>query len=62
MRPMGPTQGETMSTTTILVIILIVILLGGGGFGYKSGWGYGPMGVIGALVVILLVLLLVGVI
>lgn len=49
-----------MSTTTLLIIILIILLVGGGGYGYRSGWGGGPVGVIGLVLVVLLVLLLVG--
>jgi len=53
---------STMSTTTLIVIILILLLLGGGGYGYRAGWGGGPVGGIGLLVVVLIVLLLLGVI
>ncbi|MGZ5095628.1 MAG: DUF3309 family protein [Burkholderiales bacterium] len=38
------------------------MLLGGGGYGYRSGWGGGPIGGIGLIVVVLLVLLVAGVI
>jgi hypothetical protein len=50
-----------MSVTTILLIILILILLGViPAWPHSRGWGYGPSGIVGVLVVILLVLLLLG--
>jgi Protein of unknown function (DUF3309) len=50
-----------MSLGTILLIILILILVGAlPNWGYSRGWGYGPSGILGVLVVVLLVLLLAG--
>ena len=50
-----------MSVGTILLIILILILVGAlPSWGYSRGWGYGPSGILGVLVVVLLVLLLMG--
>jgi hypothetical protein len=50
-----------MSVGTILLIILILILVGAlPNWGYSRGWGYGPSGILGVLVVVLLVLLLMG--
>jgi hypothetical protein len=47
--------------TTVLIIILILILLGAvPSWPYSRGWGYGPSGVVGLILVILLVLLLLG--
>ena len=47
----------------ILLIILILLLLGGvPAWPYSRDWGYGPSGVIGLLLVILLALLLFNVI
>jgi hypothetical protein len=44
---------------TLLLIILILLLLGGlPAWSYSRGWGYGPSGVVGLLLVILLVLLI----
>ena len=44
----------------LLLIILIVLLLGGlPAWGYHS-YGYGPSGLVGVLVVVLIVLLLTG--
>jgi hypothetical protein len=50
-----------MTLTTILIIILIVILIGAAPtWPYARGWGYGPSGVVGLILVILLVLVLLG--
>ena len=47
--------------TTVLIIILILILLGAfPSWPYSRGWGYGPSGVVGLMLVILLILLLLG--
>jgi hypothetical protein len=48
---------------TILLVILILALVGSlPTWPYSSGWGYYPSGGLGAIVVILLILVLVGVI
>ena len=50
-----------MSLGTILLIVLILILIGVfPAWPHSSGWGYGPSGGIGLVVVILVVLLLMG--
>jgi hypothetical protein len=47
--------------TTFLNIILILILLGAvPSWPYSRGWGYGPSGVVGLILVIVLILLLLG--
>lgn len=47
--------------STILLILLILILIGAlPRWGHSSGWGYGPSGIIGLILVIYLILLLVG--
>ena len=46
---------------TILLIILILALLGSvPAWPYSRGWGYGPSGGLGAVLVILLILYLLG--
>ena len=48
---------------TILLIVLIILLLGAApAWPYARGWGYGPSGVLGLLLVVLLVLLIIGII
>jgi Protein of unknown function (DUF3309) len=50
-----------MSLGTILIIILILVLLGIiPAWPHSRGWGYGPSGIVGVLVVIVLVLFLMG--
>jgi hypothetical protein len=50
-----------MSITTILLIILVLILVGAlPTWPYSSAWGYTPSGVLGAIVIVMLVLLLLG--
>lgn len=50
-----------MPLTTILIIILILVLLGAiPSWPYSRSWGYGPSGIVGVLLVVLLVLLLMG--
>jgi hypothetical protein len=50
-----------MSLTTLLLIILILILVGGlPAWPYSRGWGYGPSGLVGAILVIVLIFLLLG--
>jgi uncharacterized protein DUF3309 len=50
-----------MSLGTILLIILIIALVGAiPSWPYSSGWGYGPSGIVGVILVIVLVLLLLG--
>lgn len=51
----------SISLGTILLVILILALIGSlPSWGYSRGWGYGPSGGIGLIVVILLILVLLG--
>jgi hypothetical protein len=46
---------------TILLVILILILIGAiPNWGYSRGWGYGPSGIVGVLLIVVIVLLLTG--
>ena len=50
-----------MTISTLLIIILILILLGAvPAWPLSRGWGYGPSGIVGVLLVVLLVLMLMG--
>lgn len=50
-----------MSVSTILLIILVLLLLGAlPAWPYSRNWGYGPVGGLGLIVIILVVLLLTG--
>jgi hypothetical protein len=47
--------------STILIVILILLLIGAmPTWGYSRGWGYGPSGLLGVVLVVLIVLLLLG--
>jgi hypothetical protein len=50
-----------MSLSTILLIVLILLLVGAlPTWPHSRGWGYGPTGGLGLLLVILIVLVLLG--
>jgi hypothetical protein len=48
-----------MATSTLLLIVLIILLVGAvPAWPHSRGWGYGPSGVLGVVLVVLLVLAL----
>jgi hypothetical protein len=50
-----------MTISTILLIIVILLLIGAvPAWPHSRGWGYGPSGVLGLILVVLLILLLMG--
>jgi len=50
-----------MSLGTILLIVLILLLIGAfPTWPHSSSWGYGPSGVLGLVVIVLVVMLLMG--
>jgi hypothetical protein len=50
-----------MSIGTILLIILILILIGAlPTWGHSRSWGYGPSGIVGLVLVVLVIYLLLG--
>jgi hypothetical protein len=50
-----------MSITTILIVILVLALVGVlPTWPHSRSWGYGPSGIVGVIVVILLILFLMG--
>ena len=51
-----------MSTLGIILIVLLILVLVGATprWGYSRGWGYGPSGIVGVLLVIVIILLLTG--
>lgn len=50
-----------MSVGTILLIVLILLLIGAfPSWPHSSSWGYGPSGVLGLVVLVLVVMLLTG--
>jgi hypothetical protein len=47
--------------STILIIILILLLVGAlPTWPYSSGWGYGPGGLLGLILVVIIILALLG--
>ena len=47
--------------STILIILLILLLIGAlPRWGYSSGWGYGPSGILGLILVVIIILWLLG--
>jgi hypothetical protein len=50
-----------MSLGTILLMVLVLIVIGAlPTWPYSSGWGYGPSGIAGVVVLVLIVLLIMG--
>ena len=50
-----------MTLGTILLVVLILALLGViPAWPHSRGWGYGPSGIVGVLLVVLLILFLMG--
>ena len=50
-----------MSLTTILIIILILALIGAvPAWPHSQAWGFGPSGVLGVILLVLVILLLLG--
>jgi len=50
-----------MTLGTLLLIIVILLLIGAiPSWPYSRSWGYGPSGVVGVVLVVVLVLLLAG--
>jgi uncharacterized protein DUF3309 len=47
--------------STILIIILVLLVIGAlPTWPYSSGWGYGPGGLLGVILIIVLILALIG--
>ncbi len=50
-----------MTLSTLLIIILVLILIGAvPSWPYSRGWGYGPSGIVGVILVVVIILLLMG--
>ena len=50
-----------MSARTLLLIIVILLLIGAlPTWPYSAGWGYYPSGGLGAVIVVLLILIVIG--
>jgi len=50
-----------MPISTILIIVLVLVLIGAvPSWPHSRSWGYGPSGIVGLVLVVLLILLLMG--
>jgi hypothetical protein len=50
-----------MTLGTILLIIFLLLLIGAiPAWPYSRGWGYGPSGILGAVLIVVIVMLLMG--
>jgi len=50
-----------MSLGTILLVVLVLLLIGAiPSWPHSRGWGYGPSGVLGLILVVLLILVVTG--
>lgn len=50
-----------MTVTTLLAVLLIIALIAGvPAWPHSRAWGYGPSGIIGLLLVVLMILVLLG--
>ena len=50
-----------MSLTSILVVLLIIVLIGSlPAWPHSASWGFGPSGVLGVILLVLVILLLLG--
>ena len=50
-----------MNVTTLLIVVLILLLLGVfPAWPHAASWGYGPSGIIGVVLLVLLILVLTG--
>jgi len=55
------TEKETPDMSTILLIVLVLVLLGAlPSWPYSRSWGYGPSGVLGLVLVVVVILALTG--
>ena len=54
-------EGSFAMLGTILLIVLVLLLLGSlPRWGYSRSWGYGPSGLLGIIIVIIIVLWVLG--
>jgi Protein of unknown function (DUF3309) len=50
-----------MTVSTVLLLVLIAVLIGAlPTWRYSSGWGYGPSGMLGVVLMVLVILIVLG--
>lgn len=50
-----------MSITALLILLFVLLLIGTiPAWGYSRTWGYGPSGIVGILLIVLIILALMG--
>jgi uncharacterized membrane-anchored protein len=60
-KPRRQTKEQVMSLGTILLIVLILMLVGVlPTWPHARSWGYGPSGIVGVILVVVLVMFLMG--
>jgi len=61
VRRAHPPVEVCMALSTILLIVLVLLLIGAvPSWPYSRGWGYGPSGILGVILVVVVVLALMG--
>jgi Protein of unknown function (DUF3309) len=56
-----PEKDTSMTIGTILIIVLVLVLIGAiPTWGHSRSWGYGPSGLVGLALIVVVVLLLTG--
>jgi hypothetical protein len=57
----GNANEDATMLSTILIVLLILLLIGAlPRWPYSAGWGYGPGGIVGVILIVVLVLALTG--
>jgi hypothetical protein len=55
-------MNKGVSKVTLIIVIILILLLVGAAphWGYSRGWGYGPSGILGVILLVVIILLLMG--
>jgi hypothetical protein len=60
LRPLETTCEATMLSTVLLIVLILLLVGAMPSWGYSRNWGYGPSGILGIVLVVVLVLALTG--
>ena len=55
-----PTMGALMLSTVLLVLLILLLIGAIPSWPYSRGWGYGPSGILGVVLIVVLILALTG--